>query len=185
MPPLLRYGLLDLLIVQPGAARYKPPPEPRAEPLGAPPPLAVEAALIAYDAALQAYGSRQGTVFAMLAATPLLFAAAWLPFRAREWAERRAAQRLGVTGATSPHPVRVAVALHVALTLGTMMPRAWTRLRGRRPAPIPFWHYAARYAVHHFNLRRSWRRAYAAASASQDFSSASSSTSGVCAPDTP
>jgi hypothetical protein len=129
VPPLLRHGLLDLLIVQPGAARYKPPPEPRAEPLGAPP--------------------------------------------------------LGVTGATSPHPVGIAVALHVALTLGTMIPRAWTRLRGRRPAPVPFWHYSARYAVHHFNLRRSWRRAYAAARASQDFSSASSSTSEVCAPDTP
>jgi hypothetical protein len=185
VPPLLRHGLLDLVIVQPGSARYRPPAKSLDEPLGAPPPLIVDAALIACEAALHAYGSRQATVFAVLATTPVLFAATWLPYRAREWAGKRAAQRLGVTGATSPHPVRAAVALHMALTLGATMPRAWARLRGRRPEPVPFWLYAATYAVHQFNLRRSWWRAYAAARASQDLSSASSRTSGVCAPDTP
>jgi ribosomal protein L39E len=118
----------------------------------------------------------------MLATTPVLFAATWLPFRAREWAQKRAARRFGVT---SPLPVGRAVALHLALTLGATVPRAHARLRGRQPAPVPFWLYASTYAVHQFNLRRSWRRAYAAASASQDLSSASSSTSGVCAPETP
>jgi hypothetical protein len=185
VPPRLRHGLLDLVLVQPGTARYKPPPEPRAEPLGAPPPLAFAAVLIACEAALQAYGSRQETVLAIVTATPALLAATWPLSHAREWSGKRAGQRLGVTGATSPHPVPIAVALHLALTLGTTMPRAWRRLRGRRAAPVPFWYYACRYAVHEFNLRRSWRRAYAAASASQDFSSASSSTSGVWAPDTP
>lgn len=171
---------MDLLIVQPGAARSQPPSEPRDEPLGAPPPLAVEAALIAYDAVLQAYGSRQATVFAMLTAAPLLCAAAWVPFRVRGRAEKRSARRLGVTGATSPVPAGWGVNPVLAA-----VPRGWARVRGRRPEPVPWWLYASTFAVRAFNRRRSWERAYAAARASQDFSSASSSTSAVCAPDTP
>ncbi len=174
---------MDLLIVQPASARYRRPDGSLTEPLGAPPPLAVEAALIASEATLQAYGSRQGTVYAMLTAAPLLLAATWLPFQLREWAEKRAAQRLGVTGAMSPRPA--AVSLHLAFTLLPGLARGWARVRGRRPAPVPFWLYASTFAVRRFNQRRSWWRAYAAARASQDLSSASSSTSGVWAPDTP
>jgi hypothetical protein len=57
----------------------------------------------------------------------------------------------------------------------------WRRPRKPWPAELQL----AALLIRTFNRRRAWERAYAAARASQDLSSASSSTSAVWAPDTP
>lgn len=84
---------------------------------------------------------------------------------------------------TTPMPQ---ISMHVAFILIPSWPVTWLWRRGRRrPDPLPPELQLATVVIRAFNLRRSWRRAYAAARASQDLSSASSSTSGACAPETP
>ena len=70
-------------------------------------------------------------------------------------------------------------------SLRARLEREPTGCRAPSGAAAPVDLRAVAVPIQAFNHRRSWQRAYAAASASQDLSSASSSTSAVCAPDTP
>jgi hypothetical protein len=213
VPPLLRYGVHELLLVQPLLAGFWRAPEtpwegpwppedgrpvtllesadrafrdrltrePRTA--TAPAPWPVEIALLGVDALTGSVVRRSGWPSELWTIGPAgraLVALGGL----RTMAERTAARRLGVVAATAPRPRMVDLLLVTVPVL--IVPDLVRNARGLGSYPVPPLHYeTARTLVRAFNGRRSWRRAYAAARASQDLSSASSSTSAVCAPDTP
>jgi hypothetical protein len=191
VPVHLRYGVSELMIVQPGTAVSVPPsPELRrmraAAPkfrLAAPVPLHVATALLAIDACNVVAERRIHGVRDLTRYGPPAVASWWASDTLRTRSQERSARRLGVTPETMPVP---RIGLHVT-TLLISWPVTWLlwRHRRRRPYRLPLELQVAMLVIREFNRRRSWRRAYAAARASQDLSSASSSTSGVCAPDTP
>jgi hypothetical protein len=190
VPPLLRYGVSELMIVQPGTAVSVPPsPDVRRMraaapkfPLAAPVPLHVAAALLAVDACNVMAERRVHSVRDLIRYGPPAVASWWVSDTLRTRSQERSARRLGVTLETMPVP---RVGLHVTTLLISWPITLLLRRHASRPDPLPLELQVALLAIREFNRRRSWRRAYAAARASQDLSSASSSTSGVCAPETP
>jgi hypothetical protein len=202
VPPLLRYGVFELSLVQPLVAGFWRAPDPEASAertfesayreslrrdpraLRAPAAWRVEIVLLAGEAVEWTWRNRQTGLRSWLAWFGPLAPALDSLSGYRTMAERAAARRLDLPADAAPRP-RMLDALLVMFAILTAADPA-RRLRRLPPTPPPPWTFAlAAQLVRAFNRRRSWRRAYAAARASQDLSSASSRTSGVCAPETP
>ncbi len=206
VPPLLRYGVFELLLVQPLIAGFwrapdaPPAPESSAEPtfesayreslkrdpraLRAPAAWPVEIVLLAGEAVEWTWRSRQTGLRSWLMWFGPLAPALDSLNGFRTMAERAAARRLEVVAEVAPRPRMLDTMLVMFVVLTAADPAR--RLRGLPPTPPPPWTFAlASQLVRAFNRRRAWRRAYAAARASQDLSSASSRTSEGWAPETP
>ena len=213
VPPLLRYGVHELLLVQPLMAGFwRAPAEPwegawppeegqsislresadrafrerlvsNPETATAPAAWQVEIGLVTVEAAEGWLLRRTGWPSELVSVGPAGRVVEALG-GFRTMAERASARRLGVSAAVAPRPRALDLMLVAVAFL--ILPDVARNVRGMGSYPLPPVPYdVARLLVRTFNSRRSWRRAYAAARASQDFSSASSSTSAVCAPDTP
>jgi hypothetical protein len=214
VPPLLRYGVFELLLVQPLIAGFwRAPDEPwegpwptedfegmparesidrafrdrlarKPETLTAPASWPAELALLTLEACEYAWIRRVTGWRQWLTAVGPLTAASAAVSGLRTHAERISARRRGIAAAAAPRPRIIDAAL---INLSVLcVGEAVHRARGQGALTPPPWTFGvAQLLIRAFNRRRNWERAYAAARASQDLSSASSSTSEVCAPDTP
>jgi hypothetical protein len=214
VPLLLRYGVFELLLVQPLIAGFwRAPEQPwegpwppedfegmparecmdrayhdrlarKPETLTAPAALPAELALLSVEVFMNAWTMRMTGWRQWLIAVGPLTAVSAAVSGLRTHAERISARRRRIVAAAAPRPrIMDGALLNLSvLGVGEIVHRA----RGQgRLTPPPWTFGVAQLLIRAFNRRRNWERAYAAASASQDFSSASSSTSGVWAPDTP
>jgi hypothetical protein len=214
VPPLLRYGVFELLLVQPLiAGSWRAPDTPwegpwppedfegmhtresidrayrdrlarKPETLTAPASWPAELALLTLEAFELAWLWRMTGWRQWLSSVGPLAPVKTAVSGIRTVVERDSARHRGIVASAAPRPrVMDAFLVYVsALSVGEVV----NRVRGRGELTPPPWPFAtASIVVRGFNRRRSWERAYAAARASQDLSSASSSTSEVCAPDTP
>jgi hypothetical protein len=214
VPPLLRYGVFELLLVQPLIAGFwRAPEQPwegpwppeelegvsagegidrayrdrlarKPETLTAPAALPAELALLTLEAFEMAWLRRITGWREWLTAVGPLTAVSAAVSGLRTHAERVSARRRGIAASAAPRP-RIIDATLINLSV-LCAGEAVHRARGQGALTPPPWTFGlAQMLIRAFNRRRAWERAYAAAKASQDFSSASSSTSGVWAPDTP